>query len=128
MHRDPEAMERLTELAPSSVVICTPVAAEISYGLARLELGSRRRELLSREYALIRSAARWVDWTESAARRFGELKANLMRAGSPIEDLDIAIASVARDLDARVATRNVRHFERVEGLRVDDWSRRPGSE
>jgi predicted nucleic acid-binding protein len=36
--------------------------------------------------------------------------------------MDIAIGSVALALGARVATYNIRHLERLEGLSIDDWS------
>ena len=39
-----------------------------------------------------------------------------------IEDMDIAVAAIAMVHAFGVATCNVRHFERIEGLRVDDWS------
>lgn len=36
--------------------------------------------------------------------------------------MDLAIASIALSIGARVATHYVRHFERIEGLEVEDWS------
>ena len=62
------------------------------------------------------------DWNERAALRFGRLKADLEGPGKRIEDYDIAIAAIALSLGARVATMNVRHFARVEGLDIEDWS------
>lgn len=121
MHRVPRALDRLRELEPWSIVLCSPVAAEIHYGLANLVQSSRRRRLLEEEYRRLRGVVRWVDWGEDAAHRFGTLKADLRRKGTPIDDLDLAISSIALTLDAAVATRNARHFNRVEGLRVEDW-------
>jgi predicted nucleic acid-binding protein len=42
--------------------------------------------------------------------------------GALIEDMDIAVASIAMAHGFGVATCNARHFGRIEGLRVDDWS------
>ena len=123
MQHDPKTWKRLEEIQPAEVILCSPVGAEIRYGLARLPEGSRRRQLLELEYRQIRDAANWVDWNEAAADRFGAIKATLERAGAIIEDFDIAIAAVALELRAGVATRNVRHFERIPGLEVEDWSR-----
>ncbi|RMH19101.1 MAG: type II toxin-antitoxin system VapC family toxin [Acidobacteria bacterium] len=121
MHRVPNALERLRPLEPWSIVLCAPVAAEIHYGLCNLVQSSKRRRLLEKEYRLIREVARWADWNEEAAYRFGSLKAELREKGTQIDDLDVAIASIALTLGATVATRNVRHFERVEGLQVEPW-------
>lgn len=122
MHRRPAALERLRRLGPADVVICAPAAAEVHFGLERLPVGSRRRELLARELQLLRRAARWADWTEPASVSFGKMKAALENAGQRIDDMDVAIAALASHLNAAVATCNVRHFERVEGLTVQDWS------
>lgn len=121
MHRVPSALERLRSLEPWSVVLCAPVAAEIHYGLANLPAGSNRRRLLEEEYRRIREVVRWANWDEEAAHAFGQLKADLRRKGTPIDDLDLAISSIALTLGAVVATANTRHFSRVEGLSVEDW-------
>jgi len=125
MHRIPGALSRLRMSEPVDVVLCSPVAAEIHYGLSRLASGSRRRAILAEEYARLRAAVAWVDWTEAAASEFGRQKALLGARGSAIEDMDIAIGSVALALGARVATYDVRHLERLEGLSIDDWSESP---
>jgi tRNA(fMet)-specific endonuclease VapC len=101
------------------------VAAEIHYGLSRLAKGSKRRGLLSEEFERLRQAVAWVDWTEPAALEFGRQKAMLEAQGSPIDDMDVAIGSVALTLGARVATYNVRHLQRLEGLAIDDWKESP---
>ncbi len=123
MHRDPVCLERLERHPPEDVLLCAPAAAEIAYGLALLEPRTRRRRLLEAEYARIRDAVTWVDWTEDAAVRFGAVKAELRRKGRPADDLDVAIASIALSRGAALATRNVRHFAPIHGLAVDDWTR-----
>lgn len=57
----------------------------------------------------------------SAARRYGEVRAELERRGTPIGDADLRIASIALDRDLTVVTGNVRHFEKVPGLAVENW-------
>jgi predicted nucleic acid-binding protein len=122
MHRSAEALARLREETPADVVLCSPVGAEIEYGLARLAAGSRRRRLLQGEYRRLREAVRWSDWTEDAAVEFGRLKASLELAGKRLDDMDLIVASVALSLGARVATLNARHFARAPGLTVADWT------
>lgn len=122
MHRLPDALSRLRVSEPVDVVLCSPVAAEIHYGLARLAAGSRRRELLTEEYTRLREAVAWVDWTEAAASEFGRQKALLEARGEPLEDMDVAIGSLALTLGARLATYNIRHLGRLDGLALDDWN------
>lgn len=121
MHRRADALDRLREERPRDVVLCAPVAAEISFGLERLATGSRRRELLAAEFVRLRDVLVWADWDEPAALRFGKLKAALQTDGTPVDDLDLVIASIALAAGARLATSNLRHFEVVPGLVVEDW-------
>jgi tRNA(fMet)-specific endonuclease VapC len=121
MHRVSSSMERLARHSPRDIVLTAPVAAEVSFGLARLGARTKRRKLLAAEYQRLRGVVRWVDWTESAAWQFGHLKARLYSRGRIIDDLDIAIGSIALQLQARVATHNAKHFRELEGVEVDDW-------
>ena len=106
-------------------VISAPVHAEICFGLERLAAGSRRRVLLEAEYQRLRALLPWADWTAPAAEIYGAQKAALERAGTPIGDMDVIIASVALACGAGVATCNPRHFQRVTGLTVEDWRPSP---
>ena len=121
MHRRPNALHRLREQDPSTVYLCSPVAAEVHFGLSRLPTHSRRRRLLASEFERLRVTLRWIDWNEAATRAFGHWKATLQQRGTPIEDMDLAIASIALGLPAQLATANVRHFARIDDLDVVDW-------
>ena len=57
----------------------------------------------------------------SAATHTGQIRAELAAAGTPIGPYDQMIAGHARSLGLIVVTNNVKEFERVEGLRVDNW-------
>ena len=61
MHRHPSALRRLRGEDPSTGYLCTPVAAEICFGLSRLRAGSRRQRLLTSEFGRPRAALRWAD-------------------------------------------------------------------
>ena len=121
MHRVERSLERLAEHSPADIVLCAPVAAEVSFGLARLGEATKRRKLLTAEYRKLREAVYWADWSEPAAWRFGVMKAELYTRGRIVDDLDIAIGSIAMELDARVATHNAKHFRELSGVEVDDW-------
>ena len=123
MHRLPATLSRLEAYRPNDIVLCSPVAAEIHCGLARLPARSRRRQALETEYLRLRDVVGWSDWTERAALEFGRHKARLESRGERLADLDLVVGSVALSVKAAVATRNVRHFARIEGLTVDDWTR-----
>jgi tRNA(fMet)-specific endonuclease VapC len=65
-----------------------------------------------------------LPYDEWSARRFGQLKAQLEKAGEIISDLDLQIASITLDHDAALVTHNQKHFTRLTnlvGLVLEDW-------
>jgi tRNA(fMet)-specific endonuclease VapC len=52
----------------------------------------------------------------------GFQKAALEQAGTPLDDFDLAIASCALANNLVLVTTNVRHFNRIEGLKLTNWS------
>ena len=125
MRHDESAMRRLQNWRPGDIVLCACVAAEIRYGLERLEKGSRRRLRLEAEYGRLRDAVAWESWTEAAALEYGRIKASMERSGTPLDDMDLIIASIAFALGATVATRNPRHFTAIPDLAVESWADPP---
>jgi tRNA(fMet)-specific endonuclease VapC len=68
---------------------------------------------------LFRFFATWqvLDWNEAAVGRYDSLK----RAKTRVGTMDLKIASIALAHDATLLTRNTNDFQRVPGLRVEDW-------
>ncbi len=54
-------------------------------------------------------------------RRFGEIKASLEQKGTRLSDADIVIASIAMEEGLPLVTGNVRHYNRIEGLAIENW-------
>ena len=63
-----------------------------------------------------------LDFNRDAARHAAEIKNNLQRKGTIIGPNDLLIAGHARSLGLKLITGNLREFNRVEGLRCEDWS------
>lgn len=55
----------------------------------------------------------------AVARRFGEIHAQLSEKGRMLMDADLQIAATALHHDLELVTGNIRHFERVPGLRLN---------
>ncbi|HLD66614.1 MAG TPA: PIN domain-containing protein, partial [Pseudomonas sp.] len=62
-----------------------------------------------------------LDYNPGAAAHSGQLRAELARTGRPIDLYDQMIAGHARSLGLILVTNNRREFDRIEGLRVEDW-------
>jgi tRNA(fMet)-specific endonuclease VapC len=108
--------DQLRQRSPSEVCTSSVVAGELELGVARR--GSRK---LRRELDALYAGLEVLPYDLDAARRYGRLAAVLLDAGVPIgvEDTMVAAHALARGL--ALVTRNRKHFERVKGLRVEDW-------
>lgn len=56
-----------------------------------------------------------------AAKVYGEIRASLKKSGSLIGANDMLIAAHAKALGLILVTNNAREFERVDGLRIENW-------
>ncbi len=62
-----------------------------------------------------------LEYGTKAAAHYGEIRADLERKGKPIGVNDLHIAGHARSEGLTLITNNMREFERVEALRLDNW-------
>jgi tRNA(fMet)-specific endonuclease VapC len=62
-----------------------------------------------------------LDYDSKAAEHTGQLRAELQQQGKTIGAYDFMIAGHARSVGLILVTNNLREFERVPGLRVEDW-------
>ncbi|MFL6237057.1 MAG: type II toxin-antitoxin system VapC family toxin [Thermoanaerobaculia bacterium] len=113
----PALIERVKAFAPRDLKISVITLFELEYGIQR----SDRRDMLRRVVRAFLENVEFLDWTESAAREAGAVRAELAAAGSPIGAYDLQIAGHARGLGATLVTNNLREFSRVSGLRLEDW-------
>ena len=56
-----------------------------------------------------------------AFRKYAESRNLLRQKGTPIDHMDLFVASVALFNDMTLVSHNTKHFERIEGLNLADW-------
>ena len=116
------AVERWYLLNEDDCALPAIALAELSYGIARLVDGSRRRGLETRlaEWR-IRYAERTLAFGASAAMRYGPMLAAATAAGRPMSLPDAQIAAIALDEEAAVATRNIADFIPSGAILINPW-------
>lgn len=67
------------------------------------------------------SAVRILEFDVPAAQAFGRLRGEMKRLGRTVNPIDLLIASTALAHDLTLVTHNVKHFQCVPGLRIEDW-------
>lgn len=116
--RTPALLRRLDQRATTTAI------SVVSYGeLAFGEVMSVRREEAAAHLAALLETVQVLPLPLEAARRYGELRAQLQRIGQPIGSNDLWIAAHALADDLTLVTNNEREFQRVPGLRVENWAR-----
>jgi len=115
--RSPKAIEKLRQLAPTEVRMCSVVRAELQFGARN----SSRVEANLRLLETFLSPFTGVAFDDGAANYYGRIRADLHRAGKLIGPNDLLIAAMALANDFVLVTRNVKELGRVPGLRWEDW-------
>ncbi|HHR6079469.1 TPA: type II toxin-antitoxin system tRNA(fMet)-specific endonuclease VapC [Providencia alcalifaciens] len=93
--------------------------------LAELVFGAEKSMNPERNLAVVNdfvSRLCVLPYDEAAACHYGDIRANLEKQGKKIGENDLHIAAHARSKGLIVVTNNTREFERVDGLRLEDWT------
>jgi tRNA(fMet)-specific endonuclease VapC len=93
--------------------------------MGELIYGAEKSTQVERNLSDIEGFAALVEvmpFNTTAAIHFGQLRAELHRAGKPLGPYDMMIAGHARALGLTLVTNNAREFKRVPGLRVINWA------
>ena len=104
-------------MAARTVAISAITRAELRYGLALMQADDARIMLIER----FLQETPTLEWTAVAADHYGRLAAQQKQTGTPIGILDTQIAAHALAENLPLVTHNTRHFERIPGLRLENW-------
>lgn len=116
--RPEQVLKRLKEALHSGVCISSITLAELEYGMKHSSNPAKNEEALLR--FLVPFSI--LDFGPNAASEYGEIRARLQEQGTPIGPLDMLIAGHARSERLVLVTNNVREFERVPGLAIENWA------
>ena len=116
--RTPALLRRLDQRATTSAI------SVVAYGeLAFGEVMSMRRDEAAAHLAALLETLQVLPLPLDAARRYAETRAELQRVGQPIGSNDLWIAAHALAEDLTLVTNNEHEFQRVPGLRIENWAR-----
>jgi tRNA(fMet)-specific endonuclease VapC len=116
-NRSQTAARRFLE---ASGEMCLSIIAfsELQFGV---EKSDRREESLGGIRAFL-SGIPIVDFDETAAVHYAQIRAELERSGKPAGTHDMMIGGHARSLGLVVVTNNVREFGRMPGVHIENWA------
>jgi tRNA(fMet)-specific endonuclease VapC len=114
--KPPAVLARFKQYRHGDIGVCSVVAAELAYGVAKSG-SARNRQALEMFLAPLTI----LPFDDAAVWAYGDLRADLERRGVPIGSLDTMIAAHALSQQALLVTNNTREFAKVTGLRLDNW-------
>lgn len=123
-HKPEAVIQRFLRHDPEEMCISAVTYAELMHGVEKSRAVEKNRIAIS----LFLSPITVLEFHALAAEEYGKIRAQLERKGTPIGSMDLLIAGHARSEGLILVTNNTREFERVEGLRVENWAQDEGIE
>ena len=122
MKRSSESViKRLRAVPVSDICISVITKSELLYGV---EVSPRRTQDANALQSFLPHVA-VLAFPDDAAAHYAQIRADLRKRGQMIGANDLFIAAHARSLGLRLVTNNIDEFQRVKGLAVENWTRRP---
>jgi tRNA(fMet)-specific endonuclease VapC len=119
MRNDENALRKLEELdeRDEALSVTAPTVYELWSGIARY----RRSEDEKRRVDGVLCNRKIIEATKHTMRQAGFLNGQLAVLGVRIGTMDALIATLALERDETLLTRNVKHFARIKGLKLETY-------
>ncbi len=112
-------IEKITELNPADLAISSITVMEIEYGalLAPENKSIKIKSVIDEltEYMKV------ISLNKEIALEAGHIRAQLHKSGTPIGYYDILIGATAKYHNLVMVTANVKEFNRIKGITIQDW-------
>ena len=111
-------LKRFLEYQVGDIGISFITLSELRHGVAK----STHREKNAKALDEFIIPLEIVSFDEGAAHSYGDIRATLEKAGTPIGSMDMLIAAHAVSLGIPLVTNNTREFVRIPALNIIDWT------
>lgn len=109
---------KVEQVGWSDIAICVITVTELYFGAYN---SNKIEQNLKTAENFIQSIT-VLPLNNDTLRKFGQLKAQLRKVGTPVADFDLLIASVAISKNLILVTNNTRHYQRITGLNLENWN------
>lgn len=115
--RVPSVTQRFLSRSPQEIHLCSIVRAELEYGACHSRNVEENLKLLDRFSEPLAS----LPFDDRCAGHYGRVREDLTRKGALIGANDLFIAATALAYGLTLVTHNLKEFQRVGGLQLEDW-------
>jgi len=116
-HRPAHVRARFAQVAPSDLAMSAITYGELRHGAEK----SQAREKALQVIDQLKGAIQVLELSPAAGDQYGRIRAFLEKWGTPIGNNDLWIAAHALALGCTLVTNNVREFERIPSLSLENW-------
>ena len=113
-----QVLQRLIQAGRDALAISAVTVAELAFGIAKSTRPDSRAKLEN-----FFSNFPILDWNEDAAWVYGPVRKVLETRGQRIGERDLLLACQALALNGTMVTNNTREFERIDGLKLENWAK-----
>ena len=115
----PQVLQRLKKAGKQALCVDAIVVSELAYGVAKSAPNFQARNKLQLQKFL--GSVNVLEWPSAAMWTYGQIRNALKVSGLPIGELDLLIGAHALHAGLTVVTNNTREFERIAGLKLENW-------
>ena len=109
--------DRIISAPKDTLCISAITLSELMYGVENSS--NREANLVALDFFLLKIDI--ISYDDQAAAAYGVIRRQLKQEGIIIGGMDMLIAAHAKSLDAVLITHKTKEFNRVQGLRIEDW-------
>ena len=118
-NRSESVIQKVKSYLPHQIKISSVTVAELEYGASKSDYRAQNR-IANLNFL---SAFDIIAFDDEDAEEYGLIRAKLERKGQIIGPYDMQIAAQAISKDLILVTNNVKEFERVDGLKIENWTK-----
>ena len=111
------ALKTLKKKLKKDIYISSITIAELEYGIAKSQFPEKNKIALIEFLSIFNL----LPFDDNDAVNFGIIKTDLEKKGKIIGPMDMLLASQAKTKQLILVTNNLKEFQRVEGLMVENW-------
>ncbi len=111
-------INKLTQIDNQEVALSSVSLFELEFGVENSHQHEKSSQALK---YFIASFPSILSFDRSAATHAAKIRSDLKRKGKPIGPYDLLIAGIALSNDLILVSNNIREFQRVDGLKLDNW-------
>ncbi len=108
--------ETLLNVGVENCYISEITIAELYFGLAKASDKKRKLEDIREVQRLFRIIPAY-----SSFKEYGEIRLSLEHTGQRVDQFDLLIGATAMHHELTLVTSNLKHFERMQGLEIENW-------